>query len=465
MLFSSVTFLFYFLPAVILLYFLAPKKLKNAVLLAFSLFFYAWGGVRYALLMVLAIVMGYIAGLLIEKYRGKRLAKLFLFLAVASIISFMLYFKYSNFFIDNFNKATGLAIPLLKLTLPIGISFYTFQIISYVVDVYRGEKAQKNPVNLAAYVSMFPQLIAGPIVRYSDVARELEERTHTVTEAAQGVRRFIVGLSKKVLLANSMYDLSQIVYQTEEKTVVFYWVYGIAVGLYIYFDFSGYSDMAIGLGKIFGFHFLENFNYPYISKSVTEFWRRWHMSLGSWFRDYVYIPLGGNRVPKWRWFINIFAVWLFTGFWHGASWNFILWGLFFGVLLVIEKFWLFKYLDKTRVIGRIYILFAAMISFMVFNIDGLGEAFSYVGGLFGAGGVSFINAETVYYLRSYAVLLIVGVVGATPLVRNVAIKLSTGEKTRKVMSFVEPCVLVALLVAVTAFLVDSSSNPFLYFRF
>ena len=465
MLFSSVTFLFYFLPAIILLYFLVPRKFKNAVLLAFSLFFYAWGGVTYALLMVLAIIMGYVAGLLIEKFRGQKLAKLFLFLAVAMIISFMLYFKYTDFFIDNFNKATGLAIPLLRLALPIGISFYTFQIISYVVDVYRGEKAQKNPINLAAYVAMFPQLIAGPIVRYADVARELEERTHSITEAGQGVRRFIVGLAKKVLIANSMYDLSQIIYKAEEKSVIFYWIYGIAVALYIYFDFSGYSDMAIGLGRIFGFHFLENFNYPYISKSVTEFWRRWHMSLGSWFRDYVYIPLGGNRVPKWRWFINIFAVWLFTGFWHGASWNFILWGLFFGVLLVVEKFWLLKYLEKSRVISRVYILFAAMVSFMVFNIDGLGEAFTYVGGLFGAGGVPFINAETIYYLRSYAVLLIVGIVGATPLVKNVAIKLSTGEKTRKVMSFVEPCVLVVLLVAVTAFLVDSSSNPFLYFRF
>ena len=465
MLFSSVTFLFYFLPAVILLYFLVPRKFKNAVLLAFSLFFYAWGGVTYALLMVLAIVMGYVAGLLIEKFHGQRIAKLFLFLAVAMIISFMLYFKYTDFFIDNFNKVTGLSIPLLRLALPIGISFYTFQIISYVVDVYRGEKAQKNPINLAAYVAMFPQLIAGPIVRYADIARELEERTHSLTEAGQGVRRFIMGLAKKVLIANSMYDLSQIIYKAEEKTVVFYWIYGIAVALYIYFDFSGYSDMAIGLGKIFGFHFLENFNYPYISRSVTEFWRRWHMSLGSWFRDYVYIPLGGNRVPKWRWFINIFAVWLFTGFWHGASWNFILWGLFFGVLLVIEKFWLLKYLEKSRVISRVYILFAAMVSFMVFNIDGLGEAFAYVGGLFGAGGVSFINAETVYYLRSYAVLLIVAIVGATPLVKNVAIKLSNGEKTRKVMSFVEPCVLVILLVVVTAFLVDSSSNPFLYFRF
>ncbi len=465
MLFSSVTFLFYFLPAVILLYFLVPWKFKNAVLLAFSLLFYAWGGVTYACLMVLAIIMGYIAGLLIEKFRGKTVSKIVTGIAVAAIISFMLYFKYTDFFIDNFNKATGLSIPLLRLALPIGISFYTFQIISYVVDVYRGEKAQKNPINLAAYVAMFPQLIAGPIVRYSDVARELECRTHTITEAGEGVRRFIFGLAKKVLIANSMYDLSEIIYASDAKSVVMYWVYGISICLYIYFDFSGYSDMAIGLGRIFGFHFLENFNYPFISRSVTEFWRRWHMSLGSWFRDYLYIPLGGNRVPKWRWFINIFAVWMFTGFWHGAAWNFILWGLFFGVLLVAEKFWLLKYLNKSQVLSRIYILFAVLVSFIVFQIPSLGEAFSYIGGLFGAGGVPFINSETIYYLRSYAVLLVAAIVGSTPLVKKIGYRLSESVKTRGVMRFVEPCVLVVVIVVVSAFLVDSSSNPFLYFRF
>ena len=465
MLFSSVTFLFYFLPAVILCYFIAPKSLKNTVLLAFSLLFYAWGGVKYAILMVVATLIGYVFGLLIEAFRGSNITKLFLFFSVASIISFMLYFKYTDFFIDNINKITGSSIPLLRLALPIGISFFTFQIISYVVDVYRGEKAQVNPINLAAYVAMFPQLIAGPIVRYADIARELDTRVHSFVEAGEGIRRFIFGLAKKVLIANSMYDLSQILYKSDEKSVLAYWIYGISVALYIYFDFSGYSDMAIGLGKIFGFHFLENFNYPYISKSATEFWRRWHMSLGSWFRDYVYIPLGGNRVPKWRWFINIFAVWLFTGFWHGASWNFIIWGLFFGVLLVIEKFFLLKFLEKSHVLSRIYILLAAMISFMVFNIDGLGEAFTYVGGLFGVGTTSFVNATTLYYLRSYAVLLIAAIVGATPLVKNVALKLSAGEKTKTVMSFVEPIFLVVLLTVVAAFLVDSSSNPFLYFRF
>ncbi len=465
MLFSSISFLFYFLPAVILLYYIVPFKAKNAVLLLFSLFFYAWGGVKYAALMIVAIILGYIFGLLVEKFRGKWPAKLFVGLAVASIISFMLYFKYTDFFIENINGIFGTEIPLLKIALPIGISFYTFQTISYVVDVYRGEKAQKNPINLAAYVAMFPQLIAGPIVRYKDVALELEHREHNFTKMGEGFRRFVIGLAKKVLIANSMYDLSEIMYAAEEKTVVMYWMYAVSVALYIYFDFSGYSDMAIGLGKIFGFHFLENFNYPFISKSATEFWRRWHMSLGSWFRDYLYIPLGGNRVPKWRFILNIFAVWLFTGFWHGASWNFILWGVFFGVLLLIEKFFILKFLDKTKVISRIYILLAVLLSFVVFQIPTLTEAFSFIGGMFGAGASGFISAETVYYLRSYAVLLVVAIVGATPVVKTLATKFSESKKLGKIANIIEPAMIAVLFITVTAFLVDSSSNPFLYFRF
>ena len=465
MLFSSIPFLFFFLTAIIALYYAVPFKLKNTVLLLFSLFFYAWGGVKYAGLMIIAILLGYVFGLLIEKFREKKIAKLFVGLAVACIISFMLYFKYMDFFIDNFNKVLGTSIPLLKIVLPIGISFYTFQIISYVVDVYRGEKAQKNPINLAAYVAMFPQLIAGPIVRYHDVALELEERKHSFTLAGEGIRRFIIGLAKKVLIANSMYDLSEIMYAAEEKTVLMYWIYAISVALYIYFDFSGYSDMAIGLGKVFGFHFLENFNYPFISKSATDFWRRWHMSLGSWFRDYLYIPLGGNRVSKGRHIINIFAVWLFTGFWHGASWNFILWGVFFGVLLLIEKFWLLKALNKSVVLSRVYILLAALLSFVVFQIPTLTEAFSYIGGMFGAGGIAFSSAETLYHLKSYAVLLIMALVGATPVVKTLAIKFSESKKLGKIANVIEPVMIAVLLIVVTAFLVDSSSNPFLYFRF
>ena len=465
MLFSSITFLYYFLPAILILYFAVPFKFKNAVLLAFSLFFYAWGGVKYALIMVLAITIGYIAGLLIEKFRGQKASKAIMIAAVAAIISFMLYFKYTDFFIENINALTGLAIPLQKIVLPIGISFFTFQIISYVIDVYRGEKAQKNPINLAAYVAMFPQLIAGPIVRYVDVARELETRTHSIAMAAPGVRRFIIGLAKKVLIANSMYDISQVVYEADEKTVLMHWLYGISVALYIYFDFSGYSDMAIGLGKILGFNFLENFNYPFISKSATEFWRRWHMSLGTWFRDYVYIPLGGNRGSKYKHLVNIFIVWLLTGFWHGASWNFILWGLFFGVLLTIEKFFLLKYLNKSRVLCRVYILLAVIVSFIVFNIETLPEAFKYIGGLFGAGNIAFSSAETLYYLRNYAILLIFAIVGSTPIVKTLATKFSESKKFGKIANVIEPIMLVALLAVITAFLVDSSSNPFLYFRF
>ncbi len=465
MLFASISFLFYFLPAVIILYYLVPFKFKNTVLLLFSLFFYAWGGVSYALLMVIAIILGYIFGLLVEKFRGKWQSKMFVAISVASIISFMLYFKYTDFFIENINGIFGTSIPLLRIALPIGISFYTFQTISYVVDVYRGEKAQKNPINLAAYVAMFPQLIAGPIVRYCDVARELEHREHNFTLIGEGIRRFVLGLAKKVLIANSMFDLSELIQKSDDKTVVMYWLYAISVSLYIYFDFSGYSDMAIGLGKIFGFHFLENFNYPFISKSATEFWRRWHMSLGSWFRDYLYIPLGGNRVPKWRFILNIFAVWLFTGFWHGASWNFILWGVFFGVLLLIEKFFILKFLNKTKVISRIYILVAVLMSFVVFQIPTLGEAFSYIGGMFGAGGIDFMSSGTIYYLKNYGILLALAIFGSTPAIKLLATKFSESKKLGKIANCIEPLMIVVIFVVVLAFLVSSSSQPFLYFRF
>ena len=467
MLFSSISFLFYFFTAFLLLYFSVPFKFKNAVLLVFSLIFYAWGGVKYAILMVVAILIGYVFGLLIEKYREqKRISLSLMWLAVASILAFMLYFKYTNFFIENFNAITGMSIDLLKITLPVGISFYTFQTISYIIDVYRGVPAQKNLIDLAAYVSMFPQLIAGPIVRYVDVAAELKERTHSIDKVAEGIRRFIIGLGKKILIADRLSQLCDIIkYETDEKTVLLYWIYGISVALYIYFDFSGYSDMAIGLGKMFGFKFLENFNYPYISKSATEFWRRWHMSLGSWFRDYVYIPLGGNRVSKLRHVFNIFVVWFLTGFWHGAAWNFIFWGLFFGVLLLIEKFWIYKYLNNSKVIGHVYTLLAAVFSFVLFNATDFREAITYIGGMFGAGGISLSSAESVYYLQSYAVIFILALVGATPLVKNVATKLSESEKTGKYINILEPIALVAILLVVTSYLVDGSFSPFLYFRF
>lgn len=466
MLFSSIPFLYYFLPAVMLLYFIAPKKLKNAVILLSSLFFYAWGEPKYVILMVISITVGYILGLLIEKFRGKTVSKIFLAISVLFSIGALGYFKYADFFISNFNAATGLSVPLLRIALPIGISFYTFQLLSYTIDVYRGDTpAQKNPVTLAAYISLFPQLIAGPIVRYSDVAAQLENRTHTFAKTSDGIRRFIVGLSKKILIANALGELCDIFRASEDKSVAFFWLYAISFTLHIYFDFSGYSDMAIGLGKIMGFDFMENFNYPYISKSVTEFWRRWHISLGSWFRDYVYIPLGGNRVGKPRQFFNILVVWLLTGFWHGAEWNFPLWGLYFAVLLLIEKSFLLEKLKKSKIISHIYVMFLVIISFVIFNADGLSGAAYDLSGMFGLAGVPASSAEFVYYLRSYLLVIIMAVIGATPLPKKIVEKIRNTDKGNKLINIAEPALCVVLFILITAYLVDGSFNPFLYFRF
>jgi len=466
MLFSSIPFLYYFLPLTMILYFLVPKACKNAVLLLASLIFYGWGEPQYVFLMTASIIVGYISGLLIEVFHKKGKAKIILTVSVVINLGLLGYFKYADFFIENFNAVTGLSVPVLRLALPIGISFYTFQILSYVVDVYRKEvPVQKNFITLAAYVTMFPQLIAGPIVRYSSIEKELSQRIHSMEGFALGGRRFVLGLSKKILIANTLGELCDIFKASEDKSVLFFWLYAVAFALHIYFDFSGYSDMAIGLGKILGFHFPENFDYPYISKSVTEFWRRWHMSLGSWFRDYLYIPLGGNRVPKWRWYVNILIVWMSTGFWHGADWNFIIWGLFFAVLLVAEKMWLLKYLEKSRIISRVYVLFAVMISFVIFNAAGMEEALQYIGGMFGAGGYSLISAEFVYYLKSFGTVLLLGIVGATPLLKMAVSKISQNPKGEKMVHIAEPFVLVLLLFMITGYLVDGSFNPFLYFRF
>ncbi len=464
MLFSSIPFLYYFIPCVLVLYFAAPKQLKNTVLLISSLIFYAWDRPKFAVLMVTAIVSGYIFGLLIEKFREKPLGKVFLVLSVSSSLAMLGFFKYTDFFISSFNSVSGLSVPLTGIALPIGISFYTFQILSYTVDVYRGDvAAQKNPISLAAYVSMFPQLIAGPIVRYSDIEKQLVSRSHSFDGAAQGIRRFILGLGKKILIANALGELCDVFKASDDKSVMFYWLYAVAFTLHIYFDFSGYSDMAIGMGKVFGFDFLENFDYPYISGSVTEFWRRWHMSLGSWFRDYVYIPLGGNRVSKIKWFRNIFVVWLLTGFWHGAAWNFIVWGLYFAVLLVLEKLWLKKYLDKSKVLRHIYVMFLVVISFVIFNAADMGEAMRYIAAMFGAGDVPAVSAELFYYLRSYAVVIAVAIIGSTPFPKKLISKIS--EKHEKLFNIAEPVILIGLMVVMTAYLVDGSFNPFLYFRF
>ena len=461
MLFSSIPFLYYFLPAVLIVYFLVPRALKNAVLLVCSLAFYAWGEPRYVILMVATIVLFYSCGLAIEKCQKTSWRKFWLTVSVVVSLTLLGIFKYADFFIDSFNAVTGLGVPLLKLALPIGISFYTFQCLSYTIDVYRGDvPAQRNPISFGAYVALFPQLIAGPIVRYVDVARELDSRTHSWDDVAQGLRRFLIGLGKKILLADNFALLIKLFRESGEKSVVFYWMYAIAFMLNIYFDFSGYSDMAIGLGRVFGFHFIENFNYPYMSKSVQEFWRRWHMSLGSWFRDYVYIPLGGNRVSKGRWVFNTLTVWMLTGLWHGAAWNFVLWGLLFAALLLAEK-WVPALQKLPGLLRHGYVLLAVVISFVLFNADSIAQAGSDLAGMFGFGGVAVVTKETLYYLRSYAVLFVVGLIGATPLVRNTASRM---YKT-KVGAVLGPVVLILLLLVCSAYLVDGSFSPFLYFRF
>ena len=462
MIFSSIPFLYYFLPCVLLVYYLMPKAGRNGVLLLFSLLFYAWGEPRYLFVMLAATVLGYGFGLAMERFPKAK--KGLLIASVASSLSFLLCFKYADFFLENLGALTGRPIALLKLSLPVGISFYTFQILSYTIDVYRGQAAaQKNLIDLACYVTFFPQLIAGPIVRYTDIARQLRCRAHNLTGIRKGTRRFLIGLGKKVLLANLLGEICTAWRQTTDASVLFAWLYAVSFTLHIYFDFSGYSDMAIGLGRLFGFRFPENFQYPYISRSITEFWRRWHISLGTWFRDYVYIPLGGNRKGKPRQFLNIFIVWMLTGFWHGAAWNFLFWGLWFAVLLIIEKTFLLRHLEKSRVLGRFYVLLAVIFSFVLFDASGLSAALVCITQLLGLGGLPLSSPQAVYLLRSNALLLIAAMVGATPAPKIAAQVIA--RRWPRVSSLLEPVMLVLLLLLCTAFLVDGSYNPFLYFRF
>ncbi len=467
MLFSSIPFLYYFLPLMMICYFAVPKKFKNFVLMAFSLFFYGCGEPKLLALMSVSILVGFFGGIVTQRVSENKIAaKISLYAQSAILLSFLVYYKYADFFISSFNSVTGLSVPLLKVVLPIGISFYTFQILSYCIDVYRGITAQKNIINFAAFVCMYPQLIAGPIVRYTDVAKELEERTHSIEKCYEGVRRFSVGLAKKILLANQLSELTNVFRASDEKSVLFYWIYAVSYMMFIYFDFSGYSDMAIGLGKIMGFNFPENFNYPYLSKSITEFWRRWHMTLGGWFRDYVYIPLGGNRVSKTRQIFNISVVWALTGLWHGAAWSFVLWGVLYAVMLIAEKLILNKVLQKVPAfLSRGYTLLVVMIGFVIFNGTDLNEALSDIVALFGFGGVPAVTFDTLYNLTSFAPVLLVSVVGCTPLVRDTAAKIRSNEKGAKVMSVLEPVGIIALVLVCTAYLVDGSFNPFLYFRF
>ena len=458
MLFSGIPFLYYFIPAVMILYFLLPGSLRNGFLLLVSLLFYAWGEPRYVLLMIASIVAFWGFGLAIEKSSRK---KMWLTLSIIFGVALLGLFKYADFAVENWNLLTGMSVPLLKLALPIGISFYTFQCISYTIDVYRREaKAQKNIISFGAYVALFPQLIAGPIVRYVDVAEDLENRKCSWGSFSDGLFLFLVGLGKKVLLANPFGELTEIFRASSEPSVLFYWLYAAAFTLHIYFDFSGYSDMAIGLGRILGFRFPRNFNYPYISESITEFWRRWHMTLSYWFRDYVYIPLGGNRVGKLRWVFNIFVVWMLTGLWHGASWNFVVWGLLFAALLLIEK-WVPLLKTLPRVLRHVYVMLLVIISFVIFNAADLRQAGQDLSGMFGFLDLPAVSTEALYYLRSYLPLLLIGIIGTTPLVRNTALRLQ-----KKDWSWVLQTAAAALLLLVcTAYLVDGSFNPFLYFRF
>lgn len=464
MLFSSAAFLYSFLPLTIAVYFLMPRRLKNAALLLMSLIFYAWGEPRYAILMLLSVTQGYIFARLIGKGRGTKRAKAYLIISLVLSLGMLGVFKYANFFAESFAAVFGLKIAALNIALPIGISFYTFQLISYVIDVYRADvEPQRDYVAFAAYISMFPQLIAGPIVRYSDIEAELTARAYGADKAAYGAKRFILGLGKKVLIANVLAELVNAFKASGEKSTLFYWVYAAAYMLHVYFDFSGYSDMAIGLGSIFGFTFPENFNYPCIAASITEFWRRWHMSLSSWFRDYVYIPLGGSRVKKPRALLNIAIVWMLTGLWHGADWNFVMWGIMFAALLIAEKTLLLGFIKKHRAIGHIYTLFFVMLCFIMFDASGVKEGFETIAALFGANAAD--NTEALYYLRSYTVPLIIAAIGATPLPKRIKAKLEATRVGGAIMTIAEPVALAALLCVCTAYLIDGSFNPFLYFRF
>lgn len=467
MLFSSVSFLYYFLPITLILYFVSKDKYKNIILLLASLFFYFYGEPKYTVLMLISAFSAYIHGILIEKFREKGYSKLFLISGLVVSLGILIVFKYMDFIIKNINYISNSNIKLLRLVLPIGISFYTFQGLSYIVDVYKKDaKVCRSFVDFATYVCLFPQLIAGPIVRYTTIEDELKNRIHSFDKFAYGVNRFVVGLAKKVILANNLGMIVDIMTKSNEKSVLSYWMVAIFFSLQIYYDFSGYSDMAIGLGRMFGFDFLENFNYPFISKSIKEFWRRWHISLSSFFRDYVYIPLGGNRVSRGRWIFNLLIVWSLTGLWHGDSWNFILWGLYFAILLIIENLFLQNILSKLpALIQHIYAKFFIIISFVIFNNENIKDLWSSLYNMFNFRGLDLYNNFSTYYLKSYTVLLIVSVIGATPILKNIIQKINKNVTGQKVISTINPILNIVLLVVVTAYLIDGSFNPFLYFRF
>lgn len=454
MLFSSVTFLYYFLPLLIILYFIL-KKHRNNLLLVFSLFFYFYGEPKFILVLLSSIIINYYFSKWI--YNNPTKKRMLLILSLIINLGILFYFKYFNFIIECTNDILNLDINILNISLPLGISFFTFQAISYVVDVYLNKvKPAKNIFEFGTYLSLFPQLVAGPIVRYETIADELKSRKITTEMFASGIKRFIIGLSKKVILANTLGEIVTIFASLSQKTIISNWLVGISYSLQIYFDFSGYSDMAIGLGLMLGFRFLENFNYPFIASSITDFWRRWHISLSSFFRDYVYIPLGGNRVSKKRWIFNLFVVWFLTGLWHGASYNFILWGLYFFILLILEKLFLNKFI-KNKIFSHIYTIILVIISFVIFRETDISELFITLKSMFGFNNLKWINTETIYYLKNFSVFLIISIVLSTPIVKLIKQKIN-----KPIIEYVG-CFI--LLVIVTSYLVSSSSNPFLYFRF
>ncbi len=485
MVFSSLLFLFRFFPIVLVLYFLVPRKLKNAVLFFSSLVFYAWGEPVYVVLMLFSTVVDYTHGMLVDKLmkQGKERKARWVVASSMTINLLLLgFFKYADFLIGSINGVLGTGIPLLKLALPIGISFYTFQTMSYTVDIYRGEaKVQRNIISFGAYVALFPQLIAGPIVRYQTIAEELQERKETSSDFSEGINRFLLGLGKKVLLANNIGMLWDSISAMggQELSVATAWLGILAYSFQIYFDFSGYSDMAIGLGRMFGFHFPENFNYPYISKSITEFWRRWHISLGTWFREYVYIPVGGNRKGRLCQIRNLAIVWLLTGIWHGASWNFVVWGIYYGIFLIVEKVFLLKRLERLpRWLQHVYTLLVVAIGWVIFAFDSMGVGFVYLKNMFGFGGIAWINREFIYLFYTNALWLVLLVLGSTELPKKLVKKLEaklhqTPERAAGkavwyqdgLLTLGQNIVYIIIFFVSVAYLVDATYNPFLYFRF
>ena len=473
MLFSSTIFIYIFLPLVLIIYYGLCKRQesRNLILLIASLIFYAWGEPKFVLIMLMSIAANYYFGILVDQNRETKKVKRYLVAMIIFNLSIMGIFKYLGFAVQTFNDVTGFGLTVPQIALPIGISFFTFQSISYVIDVYRGHgKVLKNPLDVGLYIAFFPQLVAGPIVRYETIANEIHGRKETEKDFAEGIVRFIIGLSKKVLLSNQFALIADKAYALEGSeglSLAFTWLGAISYMLQIYFDFSGYSDMAIGLGKMFGFHFNENFNYPYIAKSASEFWRRWHISLGTWFRDYVYIPMGGSRVGKIKLFRNIFVVWLLTGIWHGANWTFIAWGVYFGILLLIEKFTgLDKWLEKRKVIGHIYTLLLVLISWVLFRAESLGHAIGYLRSMFGLEKLPLTSELTHLYWSEHYIVLIIGILTCLPFSKWVKRWYRMeNEKIQQVMKGLAMIALIILFFTSVSYLVKGTYNPFIYFNF